>query len=84
MAYCLAVYASDRWFHAGCIFLHHPAWGTLMVDLLHSTRSGEGPMGISGIEFLDRVPTSVRGAGTAPNDPALHWMRWFVERGCAA
>lgn len=76
--------ASDRWFYAGCIFLQYPDRGILMVDLLHGIRSGDGPIRIRGIEFLDRVMASTHGVGIAPDDPALHWMTWFVERGCAA
>lgn len=74
----------DRWFYAGCFFLRHPQWGTLVVDVLHSTRNGEGPVRIGGIEFYDRALASPHGAGLAPNDPALQWMTWYVERGYAA
>lgn len=76
--------ARNRWFYAGGFFLQHPTWGTLAVDLLHSTRNGDGPLRIGGIEFFERALTGARGAGTAPDDPALHWMTWFVERGYAA
>jgi hypothetical protein len=61
--YLLApAYHQERWRFAGSLFLDHPTWGTLAVDVLHDTNSLEG-FTIGGIEFLDRVMGRATSAG---------------------
>jgi hypothetical protein len=43
-----------RWHYAGHLFLQHPGWGTLCVDLLHDP-AVPGGLSIGGIEYWDRV-----------------------------
>ncbi len=43
-----------RWHYAGHLFLEHPTWGTLCVDVLHEP-AVPGGLSIGGIEYLDRV-----------------------------
>jgi len=47
-------YLEERWQFATSVFLDHPTWGALMVDVLHDTESLEGWV-IGGIEFMGRL-----------------------------
>lgn len=67
-----------RWNFGGSLFLDHPTWGTLAVDVLMDP-NGPGGFAIGGIEFLERVlgrPTSAR----EMNEVRLHMAALHVAR----
>lgn len=49
---------AERWRFAGNLFLMHPEWGELLVDVIHDPEV-PGGLAIGGIEYLDRVRRSV-------------------------
>lgn len=48
------IHMAERWHFYGSLFLKHPEWGTLVVDVISDPEAPEG-LSIGGIEFLDRV-----------------------------